>query len=173
MRIHPVWWALGLILLGAIGMWHLYTLLEERVLRIAQAASKFPPNAIVAFSLGPNKCPDKWREVTELRGRFVIGAGQGTDLENRTYGQPGGLETVTLRAENLPPHRHQVYRHAGEIIGVSSGINGSGGDDPTPTSRVREGLSGSGVGVSDEQLKAAPTKIMPPYFAYTFCRPGD
>ncbi|MEH2544297.1 putative MFS family arabinose efflux permease [Bradyrhizobium sp. AZCC 2262] len=50
---NQIWLALGLVLLGAIGMWHLYTLLEERVVRIAKEASKFPPNAIVAFHWDP------------------------------------------------------------------------------------------------------------------------
>lgn len=164
--IHPVWWALSLVLFGALGMWHLYTQLEERVIRIAKETAKFPPKAIVAFS--QEKCPEKWGEVSELRGRFIIGAGQGTDLHYRTYGEPGGSEIVTLGLENLPPHRHQVYRHAGEVVGDSSGINGAGSEDPSPTSRVRAGLSGEGEG-----LASSPAKIIPPYFAYTFCRPDE
>jgi hypothetical protein len=48
---HSVWWALALILLGAVGMWHLYTVLEERVSRIAKENIKFPAGAIVAFQL--------------------------------------------------------------------------------------------------------------------------
>lgn len=137
-ELHPIWWALVLILLGAAGMWQIYTGLEERVARIAKENTKFPPNAIVAFSGGPGACPDKWHEATELQGRFIVGAGKGPELLPRPYGQPGGLETATIQSENLPPHRHQVYRHAGEIIGVSSGINGAGGEDTNATSRVRE-----------------------------------
>jgi hypothetical protein len=170
---HAVWVAIVLIVTGAVGMWHLYVALKEEVERIAKETSKFPASAIVAFSLGPGKCPDKWREVTELQGRFIIGAGQGTGLENRTYGQPGGLETVILRPENLPPHRHQVYRHAGEIIGETSGIQGAGSSDKNALARVRESLSGEGVGLSGERLASSPAKIIPPYFAFTFCRPDE
>ena len=54
-----LWLALVLIIFGALGMWHLYTALKEEVERIAKETSKFPPNAIVAFSLGPEKCPTK------------------------------------------------------------------------------------------------------------------
>jgi hypothetical protein len=155
-------------------MWNLYVGLEERIVRIAKENTRFPPNAVVAFSIGEGRCPEKWREVTELRGRFIVGAGQGNDLDLRSYGQPGGFQTVTLKVENLPPHRHQVYRHAGEIVGSSSGINGAGSEDSTLTSRVRESLSGSGTDLNGkEALVAAPVKIMPPYFAYTFCRPEE
>lgn len=166
-----VWFALGLILIGATGMWTAYTAIEERVIRIARENLKFPPNSIVAFSMGPEKCPEKWREVTELRGRFIIGAGQGTDLDIRPYGQAGGLQSVTLTADNLPPHRHQVYRHAGEIIGETSGIVGAGSTDPHAESRVRESMSGLGVGPDGARLRWDPVKTIPPYFAYTFCRP--
>jgi hypothetical protein len=169
-QIHPVWWALTLILLGALGMWHLYAALKDEVTRIAKESSKFPPGAIVAFSLGNEKCPDRWREVTELRGRFIIGAGQGNDSIAAVYGSPGGHSTATLVVNNLPPHRHQVYRHAGEIIGVSSGIQGAGSEDTNVTSHVREGLSGLGA---DIPAQPSPIEIMPPYFAYTFCRPAE
>ena len=165
--LHPVWWALALVLLGAVGMWHLYTSLEERIIRIANENTKFPAGAIVAFQLGEDKkCPENWTEVTELRGRFIIGAEPGNDSDAAHYGVVGGSRTVVLKEENLPPHRHQVYRHAGEIIGVSSGINGAGSEDPNVTSRVRESLSGEGNG------RSLPVKIMPPYWPLIFCRPS-
>jgi hypothetical protein len=136
-----------------------------------------PVSAIVAFAR--ERCPDKWREVTELKGRFIIGGGQ-PGLVN---GQQGGSNSFNLEPENLPPHRHQVYAHAGEMVGRTSGIQGSGNADPNSVSHVRVGapnsdgvnvgLSGEGIGLKDERLTSAPVKFLPPYVPYTFCRPDE
>lgn len=167
---HPAWWALGVIVLTAIGGWLLYAALEADMARHTSGGAGLPAGAIVVFALGDGKCPDKWREATELRGRFLIGAGQGTGLENKPYGQSGGAETVALKAENLPPHRHQVVASAGETIGTSKGVPAADGGDETPAHSVRAGLTGEGIGPAGERLAAAPVKVMPPYLAYTFCR---
>jgi microcystin-dependent protein len=50
---------------------------------------------------GGNGAPD-------LRGRFVLGAGQGPDLTNRLMGQSGGEETHILANQEIPIHDHQV-----------------------------------------------------------------
>jgi hypothetical protein len=125
-------------------MWHLYNLLEERVIRIARENSKFPANSIVAFSIGGDKkCPENWMEVSELRGKFIIGAEPDSTPDGAHYGVPGGAKTARLTEANLPPHRHQVYRHAGEVIGSTSGVSGAGGGDiNNPTSNVREKFIG-------------------------------
>jgi microcystin-dependent protein len=170
---HPAWWALGALALTAVGGWLLYASLEADVARHAVGGAGLPAGAIVAFASGDGKCPEKWREATELRGRFLIGAGQGTGLENKPYGQPGGAETVALKAENLPPHRHQVVSSAGETIGTGAGVPAADGGDETPAHSVRAGLTGEGVGPGGERLAAAPVKVMPPYLAYTFCRAGE
>jgi hypothetical protein len=167
--IQPAWWALSVIVLGVVGAWRLYATLEEDIHRHAGGAA-LPAGAIVAFALGSGKCPDNWREAAELRGRFLIGAGQGTGLENRPYGQPGGSEAFLLKPENLPPHRHQVSPSAGEMIGTREGTLGADGGDATPAHSVREGLTGEGIGLNGERLVAAPMKLTPPYLAYTFCR---
>lgn len=46
--------------------------------------------------------------VPDLRGRTVIGAGNGTGLTPRLAGQLGGGESVTLNTANLPAHTHNV-----------------------------------------------------------------
>jgi autotransporter-associated beta strand protein len=48
------------------------------------------------------------RKTPDLRGRFVVGTGAGTGLTSREAGQVGGLEKVTLTAQQMPVHRHVV-----------------------------------------------------------------
>jgi microcystin-dependent protein len=44
--------------------------------------------------------------VPDLRGRVAIGMGQGPVLTNRTVGERGGEESVTLTVAQLPAHNH-------------------------------------------------------------------
>ncbi|HEY0832746.1 MAG TPA: tail fiber protein [Azospirillum sp.] len=44
--------------------------------------------------------------VPDLRGRVVMGQGQGTGLTNRVLSQTGGTETVTLTEAQSPAHTH-------------------------------------------------------------------
>lgn len=47
--------------------------------------------------------------LPDLRGRMMIGAGQGPGLSNRVLGQQGGAEKVVLNAYQLPAHAHTLY----------------------------------------------------------------
>jgi len=44
--------------------------------------------------------------LPDLRGRSLIGFGQGPGLSDFSIGSKGGNETVTLTVNNLPEHRH-------------------------------------------------------------------
>jgi microcystin-dependent protein len=44
----------------------------------------------------------------DLRGRFVMGQGQGTSLTKRTLNDVGGAESVTLTIAQLPAHNHGI-----------------------------------------------------------------
>lgn len=46
--------------------------------------------------------------LPDLRGRQIIGMGQGPGLSNRMVGQSFGAESATLTAGNLPPHNHTL-----------------------------------------------------------------
>ncbi|MFO0618969.1 MAG: tail fiber protein [Polyangiaceae bacterium] len=46
--------------------------------------------------------------VPDLRGRDVVGAGQGAGLTNRALAAKGGAESTTLVQANLAPHTHGV-----------------------------------------------------------------
>lgn len=46
--------------------------------------------------------------LPDLRGRNMIGAGQGPGLSPVNIGEKSGYENVTLTLGNLPPHNHPV-----------------------------------------------------------------
>jgi microcystin-dependent protein len=50
--------------------------------------------------------------VPDLRGRAVVGRGQGPGLSNYVIGETGGTENVTLTAASMPAHTHAVNASA-------------------------------------------------------------
>jgi microcystin-dependent protein len=46
--------------------------------------------------------------LPDLRGRTPLGMGQARTGTNYTIGQPGGLESVTINAAQMPAHTHQA-----------------------------------------------------------------
>jgi len=56
--------------------------------------------------------------LPDLRGRVAIGSGWGSNLTNRTIGQFGGTETVTLNSNQSPAHTHDLY--ATTVAGTSN-----------------------------------------------------
>ncbi len=50
---------------------------------------------------GTNGTPD-------LRGKFVLGSGQGTGLTSRLLGDKGGEETHLLTLDEIPAHNHDI-----------------------------------------------------------------
>ncbi len=61
---------------------------------------------------GTNGTPD-------LRGRFILGSGKGTDLTERKIGDKDGSETHTLTLEEMPPHQHAYVNIFGREDGAS------------------------------------------------------
>ncbi len=55
--------------------------------------------------------------LPDLRGRRIIGAGQGPGLDNYSLGQVGGEEAVTLNISQIPAHTHTVT--ANTAVGTS------------------------------------------------------
>jgi microcystin-dependent protein len=58
--------------------------------------------------------------LPDLRGRAVVGQGQGPNLQNYTLGQVGGVPTVTLTVAQLPTHNHPLTGSFG--LQVSKGL---------------------------------------------------
>ena len=56
----------------------------------------------------------------DLRGRFVLSSGSGSGLTNRTTGNTGGVETVTLTMDQMPSHSHDVSARTGDSSGYAT-----------------------------------------------------
>ena len=87
----------------------------------------------------------------DLRGRFVLGSGQGANLTARTNGQTGGAETHTLTVAEMPSHNHQ--------IGIGLASNGT--------------YSGSSIGRvvtgnTDNAGGGAAHNNMPPFYVLAY-----
>ncbi len=72
-----------------------------------------PKGVIVAWSgstppAGWTLC-DGQNGTPDLRGRFILGYGQGSGLSNRDLNATGGVETVTLTVDQMPSHTHQYW----------------------------------------------------------------
>jgi len=112
--------------------------------------------------------------LPDLRSRFVLGAGKGTDpgLSKRDLGAVGGVETHTLKIGELPSHTHTVDDPGHSHI-VTCEKNGDGGFQPE---------SGNGGIISKAKTEPAKTGIkvkntgdgkahdnMPPFTVAHYC----
>lgn len=52
-------------------------------------------------------------QLPDFQGRIAVGQGQGPGLSLYGLGQPGGNESVTLDASQMPPHTHAVAAGSG------------------------------------------------------------
>ena len=61
--------------------------------------------------------------LPDLRGRTIVGEGQGAGLSNIQLGAKGGIERVTLSTANLPAHNH----------GIAIPVSDEAGEESNPT----------------------------------------
>ena len=76
---------------------------DGRLLHIAQYQALF---ALIGTTYGGNGVTTF--ALPDLRGRIVVGPGNGPGLTPKTLGEMGGTETNTLLISNLPPHNHSI-----------------------------------------------------------------
>lgn len=77
-----------------------------------------PSQAVWVMCNGDNGTPD-------LRGRTIIGAGQGSGLTLREVGGTLGAESFTLNADSMPQHGHALEGR----LAFAAGKNSDGEDD--------------------------------------------
>lgn len=96
--------------------------------------------------------------VPDLRGRVVVGAGQGSALSNRTLAQAFGEETHYIQTNELPPHAHNVTMKpsgGSSPANITRNLIGSGSDQTVSTSSV-----GSGAAHNNMQPSLVMTPII-------------
>lgn len=76
---------------------------DGRLLSIAQNTALF---SLIGTTFGGNGTTTF--ALPDLRGRAIIGIGQGPGLTNRVLGEMSGTENNTLMVANLPPHNHAI-----------------------------------------------------------------
>ena len=101
---------------------------------------------------GTNGTPD-------LRGRFILCAGQGNNLTNRIQGQTGGEENHILSVNELPSHSHNYYAGTDNSYSncwCSCACSG------------RSGLSSDANHQTSSIGNNTPHNNMPPYYVLTY-----
>jgi microcystin-dependent protein len=109
----------------------------------------------------------------DLRGRFVLGAGSGSNLTARTVGVVGGEENHTLTVDEMPSHNHNLNSNykavspsayaRGLDSGNYNGVDNSGNALATLSS-FNTDIKGGG----------RPHNVMPPFYVLCYiCYTGD
>lgn len=96
--------------------------------------------------------------VPDLRSRFIVGAGQGNSLSNRTLNSVGGEESHTLSENEMPNHSH-----AYGVGGGNRGNNNGGGNS--------EGWSTNNYSFTTWTARTGGNVAhnnMPPFYALTY-----
>lgn len=105
----------------------------------------------------------------DLRGRAVIGAGQGSGLTDRPVGDVGGEETHILTVGELASHTHTNTPHTHTESTALPNLTTIGPGAPEPTAIPGAGVTGaSGVAIDNTGSDEAHNN-MQPFFALNYC----
>lgn len=136
---------------------------EGQLLPIAQYSALY---SLLGTTFGGNGTTNFG--LPDLRGRTVVGTGQGPGLPNYVLGQAAGAETVTLQTVQLPSHNHGLKASSDSASSTPAGnffgpvANDQRGFDSTPEASLHPAaLSTVGGGSSHNN--------MPPYLTFNWC----
>ena len=119
-----------------------------------------PAGAVVFFK--DSECPNSWRSMDRVEGRFLMAAGG-----RFGHGSTGG-GTVALELENIPPHKHKMKHRPQASGGWNSLTNWTSSEGKLattgPVSRGQPDL-----GEKDVHRVAEPFEVIPRYLALTLC----
>lgn len=85
--------------------------------------------------------------LPDLRGRAMIGVGQGPGLSPVVYGQVGGTENTTLTINNMPMHNHQLVpgTAVGQVSVATNALAYTGGTNSNETDNGTNFLAAAGA----------------------------
>lgn len=138
---------------------------------VGGGGASIPTGTVAAFNLA--SCPSGWSEVTDARGRMLIGVGT-LGAATYTLGGTGGYAYVTLTTTEMPSHNHtatttitrsnsnyDVVGHTG-IFGMGQAVANEGsGAVTTLTLTAATTVNNNGSGAAHENR--------PPYLGMLFC----
>lgn len=109
--------------------------------------------------------------LPDLRGRVVVGSGNGVCCVNRVLGATGGFEAFTLEIANMPSHDHtindpgHVHRIPKESVTVNAGVNvaqpAARNDNPAAP-HITSGSATTGITIN-ETGGDEPFSLMQPF----------
>lgn len=95
--------------------------------------------------------------LPDLRGRSVVGVGQGPGLSSYSLGQVGGVETTTLLINQMPAHAHNV------LVNLTPPCASSAGTTSNPNDAVYAPDAGSNQAYSsshNNNMKPFPVALV-------------
>lgn len=130
----------------------LSTVLFNNTVEVASSTSHFLPRGTI-ISFHSDSAPTGWHlcdgdgeyineygdstPIPDLRGRFILGAGQGQDLTERLLDASGGAETHIITMAQMPKHNHNTS----DSIDASGNIDASGAHTHTSDASGAPGLA--------------------------------
>jgi microcystin-dependent protein len=127
-----------------------------------------PRGSIIAFNSAT--APTGWalcdgtNGTPDLRGRFILGAGQSSGLTARLYQQTGGVEKHTLTIPEMPQHDHGVggwkTLHPASYLNHASGGNRTFADTAGAAAQNFPNIQAQGGN--------QPHENMPPFYVLTY-----
>ncbi|MFA0964665.1 phage tail protein [Roseivirga sp. BDSF3-8] len=89
--------------------------------------------------------------LPDLRGRAIVGQGDGPGLSMRPLGQKGGLENVTLNITEIPSHTHSSVTTG---LQANIGVSSQPADEVTPSNGMVLAAANSIEGVDVNAYKS-------------------
>lgn len=120
---------------------------QGQILQISQYSALF---SLLGTTFGGNG--QTTFGLPDLRGRVIVGAGQGPGLAPIEYGEMAGTESVTLLTSNMPMHNHQIVNGNGQQGTVAVTTNIQTVDNSNSSSETDNGSNVLGTGSSMQAI---------------------
>jgi hypothetical protein len=153
----------------------LLAVLWAGIVRIPSSIT-IPTGAVMAFD---RRCDaiSGWSEFSDANGRFIVGAGRGTDslgtVRNFSFGQDDmGVYEVAVLSDNLPPHTHAIpLAPEGLHYHALSGTHQSDGDARSPSGRREAGyiMTDLQITTNENATESIPLNNLPPFVVLYYC----